>query len=182
MSESSEETDKDREKRKLKDKKRKNKRDNNDDERKKSDKIFLYLDGEEFKKKKYDVSQSLSDLRTKLGKDINETSLFLDKKGEFINLEDEENLCISQILKDNKLNLKTKPEKKNELEAAETPDDNNEECRKKRNDLNKDSKTKGNITSNTIKDNEKQKNGKSKTENSEEGSPNDDDKKIKKKN
>jgi len=132
------------------------------------------LDGEEFKKKKYDVSQSLSDLRTKLGKEINETSLFLDKKGEFINLEDEENLCISQILKDNKLNLKTKPEKKNELEAAETPDDNNEE-------LNKDSKTKGNITSNTIKDNEKQKNGKSKTENSEEGSPNDDDKKIKKK-
>ena len=73
------------------------------------------MDGEEFKKKKYDVSQSLSDLRTKLGKEINETSLFLDKKGEFINLEDEENLCISQILKDNKLNLKTKPEKKMNL-------------------------------------------------------------------
>ena len=77
------------------------------------------------------MSHSLSDLRTKLGKDINETSLFLDKKGEFINLEDEENLCISQILKDNKLNLKTKPEKKNELEAEETPDENNEDWRKK---------------------------------------------------
>ena len=76
MSESSEETDKDREKRKLKDKKRKNKRDNNDDESKKSDKIFLYLDGEEFKKKKYDVSQSLSDLRTKLGKEINKLLYF----------------------------------------------------------------------------------------------------------
>ena len=195
---SSEESDEERKKTELKDKKNKKKHtkekksipdDGTDDEDKQktkkkiSDKISFYLDGEEFKVKKCDLSLSLSELRTKLKKKINKTSLFLDKSGDCIKLENEDNFSISQILKDNKINLKTKSKNKKEIKEEVTPEDNLEKNNEKISDSQEEQEVQAKESKNDTpigdtKDDKKEK--KSKT-GKEKESPNDDNKIPKKK-
>ena len=92
-------------------------RDSKTKSKKKYDKISIYLSGEEFNKKKLDLYLSLSDLRELLDDEIDKNSVFIDKKGNSINLDDDENLSISLILNNKKLKIKTKPKiKKNKKE------------------------------------------------------------------
>ena len=68
-----------------------------------------------------DLYLSLSDLRELLDDEIEKNSVFIDKKGKNINLDDEENLSNSQILNNKKLKIDTKPKiKKKEKEKAKS--------------------------------------------------------------
>ena len=60
-------------------------------------------------------------MRKLLDDEIEKNSVFIDKKGKNINLDDEENLINSQILNNKKLKIDTKPKiKKKEKEKAKS--------------------------------------------------------------
>ena len=88
--------------------------------KKKYDKISIYLSGEEFNKKKLDLYLSLSDLRELLDDEIEKNSVFIEKEGKNINLDDEENLSISLILNNKKLKIETKPKIKKKKKEKDT--------------------------------------------------------------
>ena len=134
-----------------------------------------------------DLYLSLSDLRELLDDEIEKNSVFIDKEGKNINLDDEENLSISLILNSKKLKIETKPKIKKKKKEKDTKEKAESISKAKEEAESSDKlETKDNINNSDNKEDtpiEKEKksiNGDKKKEKEKENSEEEEDKKKKK--